>query len=62
VLANRICVMSHGKVIALDTPNNIKRRFGVGYNLFLEPTNVNEMSPEQIRTLANRARQAALSN
>jgi ABC-type multidrug transport system ATPase subunit len=44
VLSNRICVMSHGKVIALDTPNNIKRRFGVGYNVFLEPINQNNMS------------------
>lgn len=40
-LSNRICVMQHGKIIALDTPNNIKRRFGVGYNVFLEPINVN---------------------
>jgi ABC-type multidrug transport system ATPase subunit len=39
VLSNRICVMDHGKLIALDTPSNIKRRFGVGYNLFLEPIN-----------------------
>lgn len=62
VLANRICVMSHGKVIALDTPNNIKRRFGVGYNVFIEPVNVNDMNPAQIKALANRVRQAALTN
>ena len=30
--------MSHGKVIALDTPLGIKRRYGVGYNLILEAT------------------------
>jgi ATP-binding cassette, subfamily A (ABC1), member 3 len=41
VLSNRICVMSHGKIIALDTPNNIKRRFGVGYNIMMESKNVN---------------------
>ena len=29
--------MSHGKVVALDTPQNIKKRFGVGYNIFVEP-------------------------
>jgi ABC-type multidrug transport system ATPase subunit len=62
VLANRICVMSHGKVIALDTPNNIKRRFGVGYNVFIEPINVNNMSPDQVKELANRVRHAALSS
>ena len=28
--------MSQGKLLALDTPNNIKKRFGVGYNLLLE--------------------------
>ena len=53
VLSNRICVMSHGKIIALDTPNNIKRRFGVGYNVFLEPINANLMKQEQIRELAH---------
>jgi len=36
-LADRVCIMSHGKVIALGTPANIKRRFGVGYNLYVEP-------------------------
>ena len=29
--------MSQGKLLALDTAQNIKRRFGVGYNLLLEP-------------------------
>jgi ATP-binding cassette, subfamily A (ABC1), member 3 len=62
VLSNRICVMSHGKVIALDTPNNIKRRFGVGYNILLEPINVNEMSAQEIKHLANRAREAVLTS
>lgn len=60
-LSNRICVMSHGKVIAQDTPSNIKRRFGVGYNLFLEPINSNEMDAQQLEELADTVRQAALS-
>jgi ABC-type multidrug transport system ATPase subunit len=36
VLADRVCIMSHGKVINLDTPAEIKRKFGVGYNLIIE--------------------------
>ena len=39
VLADRVCIMSHGKVIALDSPIRIKRRYGVGYNLILEASN-----------------------
>lgn len=35
-LADRVCIMSHGKVIALGNPNMIKRKFGVGYNLYVE--------------------------
>jgi len=35
-LSDRVCIMSHGKIIALGTPMSIKRRFGVGYNLFVE--------------------------
>ena len=62
VLSNRICVMSHGKIIALDTPSNIKRRFGVGYNVLLEPINPAALSSEQLRELANQAREAALSS
>ena len=29
--------MSHGNLLVLDTPMNIKKRFGFGYNLFVEP-------------------------
>ena len=36
VLASRVCIMSHGKVIALDTPSCIKRQYGVGYTLIIE--------------------------
>ena len=28
--------MSHGKAIVLDSPSEIKRKFGVGYNLIIE--------------------------
>ena len=35
-LADRVCIMSHGKMIALGTPMSIKRRFGVGYNVYVE--------------------------
>ena len=28
--------MSHGKVIVLDTPNGIKKQYGVGYTLIVE--------------------------
>jgi ATP-binding cassette subfamily A (ABC1) protein 3 len=62
VLSNRICVMSHGKVIALDTPANIKRRFGVGYNVLVEPVNPSQLDQDQIRLLADRARNAAFSS
>lgn len=36
VLGDTVCIMSHGKVIACDTPIGIKRRYGVGYNLIIE--------------------------
>lgn len=36
-LGDRICIMSHGKLLTLDTPFNIKKKFGVGYNLQIEP-------------------------
>lgn len=39
VLADRVCIMSHGKVITLDTPAEIKRKFGVGYNIIIEMKN-----------------------
>ena len=32
--------MSHGKVIALDSPLGIKRKYGVGYNLIIEANQV----------------------
>ena len=35
-LADRVCIMSHGRIISMDTPNEIKRKFGVGYNVYVE--------------------------
>ena len=35
-LADRVCIMSHGRVISMDTPDEIKRKFGVGYNVYVE--------------------------
>lgn len=40
-LADRVCIMSQGRVVTLDTPYGIKKQFGVGYNLYLEPKNPN---------------------
>jgi len=47
-LADRVCIMSHGKVIALGTPMNIKKKFGVGYIISVEPKANHNMSPSQV--------------
>ena len=36
-LADRICIMTKGKLLALDKPENIKKQYGVGYKLLIEP-------------------------
>lgn len=36
-LADRICIMTRGLLLALDTPAKIKQKFGVGYKLMIEP-------------------------
>mmetsp|Transcript_41165 Transcript_41165/g.62601 ORF Transcript_41165/g.62601 Transcript_41165/m.62601 type:complete len:132 (+) Transcript_41165:1554-1949(+) len=36
-LADRICIMTKGQLLALDTPGQIKKQFGVGYKLIVEP-------------------------
>jgi ABC-type multidrug transport system ATPase subunit len=41
-LADRICIMTKGQLLALDTPDRIKQQFGVGYKLLIEP------KPDQI--------------
>lgn len=47
MLADRVCIMSHGKVIALDSPLGIKRKYGVGYNLIVEAKNIQTLSFSQ---------------
>lgn len=47
-LADRVCIMSHGKVIALGTPQHIKTKFGVGYNVFIEPRHNANLSNQQL--------------
>ena len=36
-LADRICIMTKGQLLALDTPEKIKQKFGVGYKVLIEP-------------------------
>jgi ATP-binding cassette, subfamily A (ABC1), member 3 len=36
ILADRVCILSRGKVIVLDTPSNIKKNYGVGYTMQVE--------------------------
>ena len=36
-LADRICIMTKGKLLSLDTPEAIKKQFGVGYKILIEP-------------------------
>lgn len=40
-LADRICIMTKGQLLALDTPEQIKKQFGVGYKLLVEPKTEN---------------------
>ena len=42
-LSDRVCIMSHGKVVVLDTPGKIKKMFGVGYNVYVEPKHADIM-------------------
>ena len=46
-LADRVCIMSHGKIIGLDTPDEIKHKFGVGYNIFCEVKHEYESQMDQ---------------
>lgn len=36
-LADRICIMTKGQLLALDTPFEIKKQFGLGYKILIEP-------------------------
>ena len=36
-MADRICIMTKGLLLALDKPDSIKKQFGVGYKILIEP-------------------------
>lgn len=36
-LSDRICIMTKGQLLSLDSPQEIKRKFGVGYKILIEP-------------------------
>ena len=57
-LADRVSIMSHGKLIGLDTPNGIKKEFGVGYNIYIEAKHEHEaqLGDQGIKDLFNRVR------
>ena len=50
-LADRICIMTKGKLLALDKPENIKKQYGVGYKLLIEPKSdlINQQQFMQIK-------------
>jgi ABC-type multidrug transport system ATPase subunit len=35
-LADRICILTKGELLAIDQPDQIKRKFGVGYKILFE--------------------------
>ncbi len=47
-LANRIAIMDHGKLLLLDTPQNLKRTIGEGDILELQFENGNEQTVNQV--------------
>lgn len=49
-LSDRICIMTKGQLLALDTPTNIKQQFGVGYKILIEPR-TDQVSPDQLAQL-----------
>lgn len=51
-LADRICIMTKGKLLALDRPEGIKKQFGVGYKLLIEPK-VDQISQQEFQELTN---------
>jgi len=57
-LADRVCIMSQGKIISLDTPSEIKRKFGVGYNIYIEAKHQYEsqMDEGQIKAAFDKVR------
>lgn len=53
--------MSHGRIVTVDEPKIIKRSFGAGYNVYIEPKDTNISAQEQARLFA-RAKQIFLSD
>ena len=51
-LADRICIMTKGQLLALDSPSNIKKQFGVGYKLLMEPR-TDKISGQEFINLKN---------
>ena len=41
-VSDKLAIMSQGKVIANDTPRNIKKQYGVGYHLIVEQRKASE--------------------
>ena len=35
-LSDRVCIMSHGAIVVLDSSENIKEKYGVGFHLIVE--------------------------
>lgn len=48
--------MSHGRIINLDTPDEIKKNFGVGYNIYIEAKHQfeDQLDEEALAALFNR--------
>ena len=63
-LADRVCIMSHGRVIGLDTPDEIKRKFGVGYNIYVEAKHQyeNQLDEAGLKAVFDRIRSIFLNN
>ena len=36
-LADRICILTQGQILTIDTPNEINKRYGVGFKIIIEP-------------------------
>jgi ABC-type multidrug transport system ATPase subunit len=54
--------MSHGKIIALGTPDDIKKRFGVGYNVYVEQRASQNLSQRELSEKLSAVDQIFLHN
>jgi len=52
-LSDRLCIMTKGQLLALDTPANIKKQFGVGYKIIIEPKPAVLNQQQFVELLAN---------